>query len=226
MKIWNKFFFLFIFGLISVFYANAQTIIQTPNFGSKTHPTLHLDKIERNNSVTRFFFTVTNFSAQGDWFCVDESVTISEIGSGKKIQIISASGIARCPETFKFTFVEEQLQFILEFPPLSPNTKFIDLAENCTNACFSFKGLFVDQSLNAELNAAYDAYANGFSYKALTGLKSVLEQIPDYPYGFIYLNIVEIYYALNQPEEAVKWEEKLRQSKSVDKEFLLSQIKR
>ncbi len=226
MKSLNRFSFLLILGIINIGISKGQTIIETPNFGSKTHPTLLLDKIERNNSVTRFFFTVTNFSPQGDWFCVDQSVSITETGTVKKLQILSASGIARCPETFKFTFVEEQLQFVLEFPPLSPNVKYIDLVENCSNACFSFKGLMVDPSINTELNAAYDAYSQGSSYKALTGLKSVLEQIPDYPYGFIYLNIIEIYYTLKQPEEALKWEEKLRQSNAVDKEFLLSQIKR
>jgi tetratricopeptide (TPR) repeat protein len=202
----------------------AQTTIETPNFGSKSHPTLLIEKIERTNQNTKIYMNITNYSTEGDWFCVDKNVAINQYPNKTKIKMNAATGVPQCPENYQFTKVEETLPFVLDFPALEASTKYIDIIEQCNNACFTFKGVIVDKDLNLLINEAYTAYSDGLSYKALALFKEAVKQTEDYPYGILYFNIIKIYITLEQPEEAQKWTDKIKASKFDDKDFLLQQL--
>ncbi len=206
-----KFKTLFLILLINIsFKAIGQVVIIQPNFGFKSHPTLNIDKITISNNETLIYLTVENKSSEGDWFCVGKSVELRSFPNSKKMKAKEVKGIARCPETYKFSQVGEKVQFRLKFDALSTNTKYINIQEKCTKACFSFQGVILDQALNAKIDSAYSAYAKGLDYVALDLFKEAVGLSPDYPYPLLYQDIIKIYQELGNKEEAEKWKGKIK----------------
>ena len=190
---------LFLITLINLSYiAKSQTIITKPNFGQKSHPTLEIENIKITDNQTIIQLSITNKSPQGDWFCVDKKVELIDILTNKKYRLASLSGIPHCPETYKFTQVNEKLQFELRFPAIDKNTKYITLVEKCNNACFSIEGIILNENLNKKIDEAYSAFAKGLDFEALQLFKEARTLSSDYPYPLIKNNIEQIQKIVNK----------------------------
>jgi len=190
---------LFLIALIYLSYvAKSQTEIIHPNFGQKSHPTLEIENIKITDNQTIIQLSIINKSPQGDWFCVDKKVELIDILNNKKYRLTSLSGIPHCPDTYKFTQVDEKLQFELRFPAIDKNTKYITLKEKCNNACFSIEGIILDKNLNKKIDEAYAAFAKGLDFEALQLFKEAQAMSRDYPYPFITNNIEQIQKIVNK----------------------------
>jgi len=177
--------------LISVpIISRSQSIIQ-PNYGLKSHETLEIKKIETTSEATSFYMSIQN-RIQGGSFCADKNIIII-YPDGTKSKLVSSSGIPVCPDIYKFRAPGEKLDFVLVFPPVKAGTGWIDLIEECTENCFSFYGVTLDDELNKLLDDVFYKASNGKPSDNIVLFKSVLDSIAGKDTGIeglLYINII------------------------------------
>jgi hypothetical protein len=190
----------------------SQSVIQ-PNYGLKSHETLEINKIELTQKATVFYLSVENRIENGN-FCADKNIFII-YPDGTRIKMISSNGIPVCPATYKFNSIGEKLNFTLTFPTLKPGTDWIDLVEECSENCFSFYGITLDNVLNNRLNEAFALSESGESAKALISLIDLITEFGQKNYGIeglIYMNIIKLARANGDTSNATEWYRKLKTS--------------
>jgi len=126
----------------------AQTII-SPNYSLKSHETLNIIKIEIGSEATIFYLRIENKIEKGT-FCADKNIFVF-YPDGMRSKLVSSTGIPVCPDTHQFKSPGESLEFVLTFPPLKKGTEWIDLIEECSENCFSFYGISLDNDLNKRI---------------------------------------------------------------------------
>jgi len=177
--------------LISVpIISRSQSIIQ-PNYGLKSHETLEIKKIETTSEATSFYMSIQN-RIQGGSFCADKNIFII-YPDGTKSKLVSSSGIPVCPDIYKFRAPGEKLDFVLVFPPVKAGTGWIDLVEECSENCFSFYGVTLDDELNKLLDDVFYKASNGKPSDNIVLFKSVLDSIAGKDTGIeglLYINII------------------------------------
>lgn len=155
-------------------HINSQTIEQ-PNIALKSHETLEISKVEITSQRTVISFSVEN-RITGSNFCADKNIFII-YPDGSRLKLTRAANIPVCPDTYNFKSIGEKLQFALEFPPLKAGTEWIDLIEDCTDNCFSFYGVTLNNDLNKKIDEAFSFAEEGETSKAITLYKSILYSI-------------------------------------------------
>jgi len=177
--------------LISVpIISRSQSIIQ-PNYGLKSHETLEIKKIETTSEATSFYMSIQN-RIQGGSFCADKNIFIIYPDRSKS-KLVSSGGIPVCPDIYKFRAPGEKLDFVLVFPPLKAGTGWIDLVEECSENCFSFYGVTLDDELNKLLDDVFYKASNGKPSDNIILFKSVLDSIASQDLGIeglLYINII------------------------------------
>jgi hypothetical protein len=108
---------------------------------------------------------------------------------------------------------------------MNPQTKFINIIEDCNQNCFSIKGIVTDIDINKEINLGYDNYAAGKADLALAIFKQFPKKYPEYPYGIIYFNIIHICAETKDFISAKTWYKQLLNSKVLDKNEVISRLK-
>jgi hypothetical protein len=205
---------LFIFGLLLIFTdpVVSQSVLN-PNYGLKSHETLVIKRIDAAPESTTIHLTVENRIAGGS-FCADKNIYIIH-PDGSRMKLISSEGIPVCPESHKFTSIGEKLDFTLKFPPLKPNTDWIDLIEDCRDNCFYFYGITLDSDLNGRLDGIFSLADKGESLKALEGFTELLLETDSRNIGIeglLYVNIIKLAGESGNSEQAEEFYKKLRSS--------------
>ncbi len=209
---------------IIIIQNSISQIIEKPNFAERTHPTLVIDKIEITDKQTIVYLTVTNEIANG-WFCADKNISIKNSFGSETYKIIKSENIPVCPNQHKFNLIGETLSFKLYFSTLSKSIKYIDITENCNDACFHFNGVVLDATLNSEIDLGYERFAKGKSDLAAICFKNVIEKFTDYNYASPYFSLMQIYAEKENYSEAKNWFTKLQNSKTVDKQTIIDLVK-
>jgi len=207
-----------------VFYpiiAQSQGIEKT-NFAVCSHP-VTVDKVVRDSASLTLFITLENHLSNG-YFCASGNIVLQDLIFGTKAQLIRAEGVPVCPEMYHFKWSGEKLHFSLVFQAVDTSIHFVDLIELCDENCLVINGLFLDQSTNNLLNQGFDAYTHNNLSLALHSFKEAIKLNPDYPYGFLYGNVIKILLDQNNKKEAENWAWKLRTSRMKDKFSVLKQI--
>ena len=204
--------YLIFLSLILIFGSNAisQTIV-APNFILKSHETLEVMRMIRNEKGITFQMLIRNRKDEGGSFCIDKNTEI--IANGIAYKILKIENIPECPEEHKFEFFGDNLIFYLHFPPIPPEIKIIDIVENCTENCFHFTGLIVDYKLNNEMFAAFDYYETGMLSEGLLSYKELLARYEGKEpaiEGLFYFYIINILKEMGDMEEEKKWVERFR----------------
>jgi len=179
-----------LFGLTLFITGYSQVIIQ-PNYGLKSHETLEIKKIETTSEATSFYMSIQN-RIQGGSFCADKNIFIIYPDRSKS-KLVSSGGIPVCPDIYKFRAPGEKLDFVLVFPPLKAGTGWIDLVEECSENCFSFYGVTLDDELNKLLDDVFYKASNGKPSDNIILFKSVLDSIASQDLGIeglLYINII------------------------------------
>lgn len=214
--------FIILFAFFYSLSGNAQ-IIENPNFAMASHP-MKVTKIEHLEIGTLIELSIENQSPTGS-FCADKDIFVQDVLSGIKFQMISSKGIPVCPATYQFKELGETLVFQLYFPKISAAFKYLTLVENCDNYCFSIVGIILDEEFNREIDLGYEYYAGGKLDFAQAAFKQAIDEHPEYPFGFLYLNVIQISLEKGDVESAKKWFNKLYESNYKDKQQVLDRIK-
>jgi len=202
-------FFILVTTLSSLF---SQTILQ-PNYSLKSHETLNIIKVEIRSEATIFYLSIEN-KIEGGSFCADKNIYII-YPDGKKSKLESSSGVPVCPNTYKFKTPGEKLEFVLSFPPLKKGTEWIDLVEECSDKCFSFYGISLNNDLNRRIDDAFTLAENDEPVKAMLRFISITEEFdksnPGIE-GLLYLNIIKLAVETGDDAKAGEWYKKFKLS--------------
>lgn len=178
--------------ILAVCAVEAQSqIFNEPNYALKSHPTLQISKVEISSGKTMVYLVIEN-QIEGGSFCADRNIYLIT-PDGEKIKLIKASGIPSCPESYKFKVIGEKLQFSLEFPRLKAGTKWVDIIEDCSDNCFSFYGVTLDNDLNKKLDEAFALASKGKAADNIILFKNILDSIDNQNLGIeglLYINII------------------------------------
>jgi len=193
---------------------HSQTVIN-PNYSLKSHPTLNIVKVELKPEATIFYMNIENRIAGGS-FCADKNIYVI-YSDGRKVKLESVSGIPVCPESYKFRAPGEKLDFVLTFPPLRKGMEIIDLVEDCSDNCFSFYGIILNNTLNSRIDDAFAFAENDEPVKSLISFISIAEEIDkkgqDIP-PLLYINIIKLATENGDGTKAEEWYRKFRLSDS------------
>ncbi len=200
----------------------SQTVVK-PNFALASHP-LKVESILFTNKSTVVELSIENKSATG-FFCADKNISLINSLNSKKYLLIKSSGIPVCPENYSFAYVGEILKFKLFFSAISSSVKYVDIIENCSNNCFSIKGIILDKFVNNEIDIAYKHYNNYDLDAALKSFTVAVNKNTDYPYAWLHYNILQIYAEKNDFVSAKKWYYKIINSNFLDKKELIANLK-
>jgi hypothetical protein len=187
-KILVSFLLLFSVGGVNIY----SQIFDKPNYALKSHETLEISKIEISAKATMVYLSVVNKRSEGGSFCADKKIYLIT-PDDSRLNITRAYDIPVCPETYKFKSVGEKLQFRLEFPPLKPGTKWIDIIEDCSSNCFWFYGITLDNELNKRLDEAFKLASEGQPAGNIILFKNILDDIDSQDLGIeglLYINIL------------------------------------
>jgi hypothetical protein len=170
-------------------------------------------KVVISDQKTEVYLKVENRIAGGN-FCADKNIFII-FPDGTRSLLVSSSGIPVCPETYKFNSIGEKLDFVLTFFPLKKGTEWIDLIEDCSENCFSFYGIIVDNSLNKKIDDAFVLAENEEPSKALVSFIKIAEETGNKnpgATGLLYMNIVKLSRITGNNVKAAEWYKKLESS--------------
>ena len=211
-KMKRKFSITIIVLLLTAGSSMAQTFIQ-PNYGHKSHETLVINKVEATEKAVTFYLTIENRITEGT-FCADKNIYIV-FPDGSRSMLVSSNGIPVCPDEHKFNTAGEKLNFTLTFPPLKNGVEWIDLIEDCSENCFHFFGITLDNELNRKLNDAFYLAENDDPVKAMISFIDILNDTDSKNRGvegLIYVNIITLARQSGTVGSAVDWYKKLKNS--------------
>jgi hypothetical protein len=198
--------------LLTTGYLNSQTFIN-PNYSLKSHATLNIIKVEAGSEATIFYMSIEN-KIDGGTFCADKNIYII-YPDGKKSKLESSTGIPVCPDNYKFKAPGEKLEFVLSFPPLKKGTEWIDLVEECSDKCFSFYGVTLNNDLNNRINDAFALAENDEPAKAMISFINIAEEVdksnPGIE-GLLYINIIKLAVGTGDNTKAGEWYKKFKLS--------------
>jgi len=220
--------------LIFIFLLNPIVFSQVYNYpiaGKQSHPELEIIQIEITENNTIINLQVTNKRDQGGWFCADKNIYIKNSKGSEKYSLINSKNIPTCPDQHEFKKINEILEFQLIFPKISNDIVFIDLIENCNNACFAFYGIILDNNHNEKIHLfekAFDLYRNDSIKEAIPLFEKVINgkiTIESQIHGFSYYYLIDIYKRLENAEKVNFWIEQLKNSDLEDKNTFLKELK-
>ena len=221
------------FTLVLMFLLNHIGFTQIYNYpiaDKQSHPELEIIKIEIKENNTFINLQVTNKRDQGGWFCADTDIYIKNSIGAEVYQLINSENIPTCPNQHEFKSAGEILKFQLIFPKISDDIVFIDLIENCTNACFSFSGIILNNIHNEKVHLyqrAFDFYRNDSMKDAIPLFEKIVNSeitIESQIYGLCYYYLIDIYTRLENTERVSYWIEQLKNSTIKDKSSYLKDL--
>ncbi len=201
--------------------------IVNPDFTFKSHPTLKIMKIIRNEKGTYLLMRITSQKPEAT-FCVDPN-TVILLADNTKLPLEETVNIPRCPEEHTFHKPGEALPFVLRFPSLPGGTLSVDVVENCEHDCLSIIGLITDPDLNTVLHTAHNAWATGDPEKALQSYQAVLQKIKGKNLSLetgLYSYIIQIWNEGGNNSMVKEWIRKLKSEKPPYYEKLVADLEK
>jgi hypothetical protein len=213
--------FLFVTGSSTLF---SQTFIQ-PNIALKSHETLEILKVETTSQKTVIYLDIEN-RISGGKFCADKNIFII-YPDGTRSKLTSSTGIPVCPDAYEFKAPGEKLNFSLTFPPLKQGTEWVDLVEDCTDNCFTFYGVTLNNELNKKIDEAFALSENGEVAKALVNLINIAKETDSKNNGIeglLYISIIKFAQETGKDALAGDWYLRLKSSGAPRLELYIKHI--
>jgi hypothetical protein len=202
----------------------SQTVYK-PNSGLRSHETLEISKIDITADKTVIYLDIENKIA-GGFFCADKNIFII-FPDGSRSKLISSKGIPVCPDTYKFKTIGEKLGFELTFSPVKKNSEWIDLIEDCSDNCFSFYGICLDNELNKKIEDASHLAEIGEPAKAALDFIKIANSVDSGNSGIaglLYINIIQLSKETGNIAKASEWYGKLKSSGVPRKELYIKHL--
>lgn len=198
--------------------------IRNPNFAVASHPMV-VESISLTSNHMLITLSIENKIIGGN-FCVDKNMFIQDVLTNTKHMISYSEGIPVCPEIYNFKWIGEKLSFSLFFPKPSENIKYLNIIENCDENCFSIMGVILNEEMNKLIDSAFNLFsARDYESSEATLLK-IIKEYPDYPFGHLYLNLIQVLLVQENIDEAKKYYQIILNSNFADKSFILDQLKK
>jgi hypothetical protein len=224
----NKYFLLALF-INSVLICRGQ-IYENPVAAEQSHADLIIDKIEITHDNTIVTLNITNQMQPGGWFCADNNIILKNSKGTQEYKLVRSENIPICPQKYEFKRKGEILQFLLYFPPIDTSIVFIDLIENCDQACFSFRGIILDNIHNKKVitfEKALDLFTRGAINESIPLFKQVLDGQPtieSHIFGLSYYYLVLSYQSLNDKANIDLWYNALKNADVPLKSDILKEL--
>lgn len=189
-----------------------------------------ITKIEILNTQTVFSIEVTNKRDQGGWFCADKNIYLKDSKGYERYSILKAEGIPTCPEQYEFKNKGDILKFKLFFPRISEEIVFIDLIEDCNNACFYFNGIILNNQHNNNIvsfEKGFDLYQTKRYEESVSFFQSVISNetvIQSQIYSLSYYYLINIYFNKKEIDKVNLYYKKLQSSNFEDKETIIKEL--
>jgi hypothetical protein len=198
-------------------------VIEHPNYSLSSHPTLTLDKIEFAEGRTMLYFTITNEKLGGS-FCID-SASYLKNSLGDDVYLMTGIGnLPACPETYRFRSIGESRTFVLYFPEINRDLRYIDFVEPCDDACISMRYILLDANMNGAINKGFSLYDTGKYRLALQHFEDILAKESDNyspVFGSIYLYLMTISYDLGDSGDVKRFYNDLKSSSIINKDDII-----
>jgi len=224
---------LLLFAFTLFFEGNAQTrVVLNPSVAEQSHREMRIDQIMFYTDSTVIDLTIENGLAEGGWFCLDRNTYIEDMKGYARKKIVNAHGISWCPQVYRFQQAGETLNFSLVFPDMAVEAEVFNLVEQCERACFSFRGIILDDKLNFDIRVfdeAMKCYVANKLDQAIELFMNIVEDIPANPthvYGYSYYHLVQIYLNKGDEKTAQFWFEQLERSGLANRQYFMDAIKR
>ncbi len=169
-------------------------VYRLPNYAFKSHPTMVLESIDRHEDETILHFSLENRKLFAS-FCVSKETYIQGIRDSIRHYLLRTEGIPNCPDQHNFRSVGEKLYFRLYFPPIPDDIRYINVVEDCREACFSFSYVLLDKELNSTLNQAFRQVERGDTEEAIDLFTAILEEDDGQSpvYGNVIMYLIDLY---------------------------------
>jgi hypothetical protein len=98
---------------------------------------------------------------------------------------------------------------------LKQGTEWIDLIEDCSDNCFSFYGVTLDNDLNRKIDEAFSLSGNDEPVKAMINFIDIAEAVDKKNLGiegFLYINIIRLEKQNGNELKAAQWYTRLKSS--------------
>ncbi len=208
------------------FNINSQ-VYERPNFSFSSHETLDLERIEIDDSQTRIYFSILNRKL-GATFCIDTNTYIkNSLGPGQ-FNLIESIGVPDCPDVHKFSIVGKKLSFILVFPTIGRDVRYIDIIENCQEGCISIRYVLLDTVINDRINKALKLYESRRLEESLIAFEDLMISHNDNVspvFGTVFLYLMSINYELGQSKEIRRLYNELEHSSIINKKEILEEAR-
>jgi tetratricopeptide (TPR) repeat protein len=216
--------------LVLLTLSSFAQVFNNPIASKISHPELKITKIEITDNSTIVSLKVTNKLSSGGWFCADKNIYLKNTKGIEIYNLVNSENIPVCPEKHEFAYTGEVLEFKLYFEKIAENIQFIDLIENCSNACFSFNGIILDNAHNEKIRTfekGFEFYQNNEPEKANSYFEKVLEgdiTIQSQIYGLSYYYLIVTYMKQGFNEKAQELYNKLLESDIEDKVTFIKEL--
>lgn len=218
--------------LFCISSAQAQVVIEKPFSAELSHPELTIESIELYSDSTVINLTIVNNADSNGWFCADKNIYIENLNTRQRYYRVGSRGIPICPATHNFSRKGETLSFTLIFPAIPQNLNSINIVEDCSKACFFFKGVILSNKLNSDIrlfNQGMEYYTKNNIPQALEYFSKVVDDIPANPthvYGYAFYHLVMIYHSMGDSHNAGFWLNQLKTSALPNKDYFIRMVKR
>ncbi|HAN18870.1 MAG: hypothetical protein A2X13_07775 [Bacteroidetes bacterium GWC2_33_15] len=218
-----------LFGML-LFHSTFSQIYEYPIAAKQSHEDLKINTIEITTEYTIIHLSITNQLNAGGWFCAGNSILLKNSKGSEIYQLTRSENIPVCPDKYEFKSKGEVLEFILYFPPIHKDIKFLDLIENCDEACFSFEGIILDNEHNKKilkLEQAMELYSTSRFAESVPLFKQVLEgkqTIESQIFGLSYYYLVLSYHKINDKTNTDYWYKALQNSTVPLKEEFIKEL--
>lgn len=210
-----------VFILFNCILMQAQEI-NKPNFAIASHPMM-INNISFTSDQMVIDLTIENKVIGGN-FCINKNTYTEEVLGKKKFMMTNSKNIPICPEVHQFSRIGKKLNFQLYFPKPDIDIQYLNLIEDCDENCFSMLGIIFDQKMNEEIDEAFKTFDNGNYESCKTILVNIIKAHPEYPFGFLYLNLVQVLVIQEEIEKAQEYYQIVANSNFQDKQFILEQL--
>ena len=192
-------------------------LITDPGYGLVSHETMNIKTIEFNQDNTIINISLVNMASEG-YFCVDRN-TFIVLPDGTRLRLLKVDGIPNCPDVYRFKSVGESISFSLSFPAIIVKPAWFDIIEECSDNCFSVRGITTDIEINKKLDLAYELAESGNPSEAGTLFREILTEVQDTGHGILgslYSSIIIMYLREGKNAEASQWYTKMLESGAPD----------
>jgi hypothetical protein len=213
-----------IFFLVMETHLGAQ-VFDNPAIGLKSHQTMEITKVERQQDKTLVYVSVEN-RINGGTFCADKNIFIVQ-PDGSKLKLEKASGIPNCPASHKFKRIGEVLEFTLAFPALQAGTGWFNLVEECSDNCFSVYGILLNNEFTARIDMASSYIDRGQVDTAISLYQSMINDATVREAGIVgslYSDLISLMASKGYAASAADWYRKLVESDVPQKDLYLNNL--